>query len=143
MRMTTSTYSDHRGAYDGYCPRCDAITRDGMTEPDAQNYPCPDCGANSVLGMEMALVCDHLDIVDDAGGPPADLLDIVHQPKGPDPRDVERARFVVVLLINQAGAGDLRGLVHRGAEEEAGLDRVAVEDPVPRKRVEQHGDNPE
>lgn len=40
---------------EGWCPDCRDFTRDGMTEPDAEGYPCPECGRDIVEGAEQAL----------------------------------------------------------------------------------------
>jgi predicted RNA-binding Zn-ribbon protein involved in translation (DUF1610 family) len=39
----------------GYCTTCKDFTRD-CTEPDAENYECPVCGKNTVIGAEYALL---------------------------------------------------------------------------------------
>ena len=62
MTLTTEEYHEHSDCYDGYCTKCDAITRDGDTEPDAENYKCPECGNMSCMGIEQALLCGHLEI---------------------------------------------------------------------------------
>ena len=43
--------------YIGWCEHCKEFTRDG-TEPDAQNYDCPQCENDSVVGAEDALMMD-------------------------------------------------------------------------------------
>jgi hypothetical protein len=43
----------------GYCTTCQEFTREG-TEPDAENYDCPQCEKNTVMGAEQALICDVL-----------------------------------------------------------------------------------
>lgn len=62
MIITEREYRDHRDAYDGYCKECDAIGRYGMTEPDAEDYPCEECEQDSCIGMEMALVGGYIQI---------------------------------------------------------------------------------
>jgi hypothetical protein len=59
MKMTEKKYRRHRGAYDGYCIKCDDITREGRTEPDAEEYHCPECDGNTVLGMDYALMGEY------------------------------------------------------------------------------------
>lgn len=54
--MQKITYLQHVDSYDGYCSSCEAVTRFGETEPDAEKYPCLDCGYNTVMGMEQALL---------------------------------------------------------------------------------------
>lgn len=46
---------DMRESYQGYCKHCKEWTRD-CTEPDAEDYDCPVCGNNSVIGAEMYLM---------------------------------------------------------------------------------------
>lgn len=68
MRMSEEDYSQHRGDYDGYCTRCDAITREGGTEPDARFYGCPQCKQKTCMGMEVALLRGDVDILEDGEG---------------------------------------------------------------------------
>lgn len=44
----------------GYCKECDEITRH-ETEPDAEGYKCPACGALAVMGMEQAMLLGHIE----------------------------------------------------------------------------------
>ena len=64
IKMTEDTYRSMRNEYVGVCTVCGS-TRD-MTEPDADNYPCPnmDCEENKVRGMELLLVVGQIEIVD-------------------------------------------------------------------------------
>lgn len=41
--------------YYGWCPVCKDFTRDS-TEPDAENYDCPVCEEEKVVGAENALI---------------------------------------------------------------------------------------
>jgi len=66
MKLTEKQFRRHRACYDGYCPQCDAITRDGRTEPDAENYECYECEKMVVIGMDYALMGDCFDFVDEA-----------------------------------------------------------------------------
>jgi hypothetical protein len=70
MKMTEQQFRSHRNYYDGYCIHCDAITRDGGTEPDAKNYECFECERMSCLGMDYALMGDYFQFVseEDADG---------------------------------------------------------------------------
>lgn len=45
----------------GYCSMCDAITVDSGVEPDAENYRCPECGNDSVFGIEQALLLGYIE----------------------------------------------------------------------------------
>lgn len=64
MQMSEDEYQEHVDSYDGYCTRCDAVTRDGMTEPDAERYHCDECGGKTCMGVELALVCGYIEIGD-------------------------------------------------------------------------------
>lgn len=65
MKLTANDFRSHRSYYDGYCVVCKDITREGGTEPDAENYECPECGEAACIGMDYALMGDHLEIVED------------------------------------------------------------------------------
>ena len=41
--------------YLGYCVKCGDFTRE-MTEPDAEEYDCPVCGEDSVMGAEQMCI---------------------------------------------------------------------------------------
>jgi hypothetical protein len=57
--MTEQDYLDAVESNTGYCITCKEFTRE-CTEPDAEGYDCPECGKNTVMGAEQALVCDLL-----------------------------------------------------------------------------------
>ncbi len=59
--MTVEEYLEHCESDDGYCTHCGAI-RYGMTEPDAEDYPCEECETNSVVGFETAALCGYVEI---------------------------------------------------------------------------------
>ena len=63
IRMTEQDYYDHSSSYDGVCGECGEI-RFGSTEPDAEGYPCDACGARAVMGMELAMMLDVIELVD-------------------------------------------------------------------------------
>lgn len=65
MKLRVSDYESHRDDYDGYCEGCDAVTNYGGVEPDARNYECEECGKKAVMGMDIALIMDLLEIVED------------------------------------------------------------------------------
>lgn len=48
-------YNEAVDQYLGWCTNCEDFTRDS-TEPDATEYDCPECGENSVMGAENALL---------------------------------------------------------------------------------------
>lgn len=62
--MTEFEFRQHEEEYNGYCVRCRDITRFGGTEPDAEEYPCEECGKTEVIGMHWALMMGHLIIIE-------------------------------------------------------------------------------
>jgi hypothetical protein len=64
MKMTTSEYLNHTNNCDGYCPDCNDVTRNGDTEPDAEEYECYECGEETCMGIEQAMLYNHLLIVE-------------------------------------------------------------------------------
>lgn len=48
----------------GWCTLCEDFTRE-MTEPDAENYNCPECRRPKVVGGEVALLKGLIHLVDD------------------------------------------------------------------------------
>lgn len=48
----------------GYCSQCDEITNSEV-EPDATNYECIECGSETVMGVETALVYGNIEITDE------------------------------------------------------------------------------
>ena len=48
-------YVDATDSYTGWCKTCKAFTT-GCVEPDAEDYECEACGANTVVGAEDALM---------------------------------------------------------------------------------------
>ena len=63
IRMTEEDYHHHCNDCNGVCQECGEI-RIGSTEPDAENYPCEECGNRTVLGMELAMVLNVIEISD-------------------------------------------------------------------------------
>jgi hypothetical protein len=61
--MSDDEYINHRMDDAGLCVECGAIV-DGV-EPDARGYECPECRARAVMGIEEALLCGRVKIVDD------------------------------------------------------------------------------
>jgi hypothetical protein len=64
MKLTSEEYREHCNDYDGYCVECDEVTRFGDTEPDAEEYECPECEGYTCMGMENALMFGGLEIDD-------------------------------------------------------------------------------
>ena len=48
----------------GWCTSCEEFTRD-CTEPDAEDYDCPKCEQNTVVGAQQALLMGAIDIKGD------------------------------------------------------------------------------
>lgn len=59
--ITMETYREATDTYLGWCPKCQDFTRE-CTEPDAEEYDCPDCNENTVAGAEQALLLGLIDI---------------------------------------------------------------------------------
>ena len=55
MDNVVETYEEMRDSYQGWCTKCKEITRD-CTEPDAEDYDCPECGENTVIGADIFLM---------------------------------------------------------------------------------------
>jgi hypothetical protein len=62
MKMTESEFRDHCNEYNGYCVNCNCIGRWGNTEPDAEEYECDECGDNTCMGIEQAMLMGHISI---------------------------------------------------------------------------------
>ena len=48
-------YLEATSSYMGWCPICASFTR-SCTEPDAEDYDCPDCDGKDVCGAENAML---------------------------------------------------------------------------------------
>jgi len=55
MKVSEQKYLDARDGYYGWCPICGEFTRE-CTEPDAEDYDCPECGQNVVVGADQAIL---------------------------------------------------------------------------------------
>jgi hypothetical protein len=53
--ITAERYHEATEWYEGFCTACADFTRDS-TEPDAEGYHCPECGGDTVVGAENALL---------------------------------------------------------------------------------------
>lgn len=51
LEVVEEAIEDHQG----YCTQCQEIV-DTFCEPDAEKYLCPECGTNTVMGMENAIL---------------------------------------------------------------------------------------
>ncbi len=58
-------YLDATENYVGWCTVCKEFTRD-QTEPDAEDYDCPGCEQNTVMGAEQAMVCMEIEVEDES-----------------------------------------------------------------------------
>jgi Zn finger protein HypA/HybF involved in hydrogenase expression len=61
ITISMDEYEDARGNYVGWCTTCNEFTRDS-TEPDAQDYDCPQCNNNTVIGAEYAMMGGQFEI---------------------------------------------------------------------------------
>ena len=82
MIIRKSKYDDAVNSYMGWCTECKDFTRK-MTEPDAEGYDCPNCGENSVMGAEQALICEEFEI----GNPKSVLSKYIKRTKNMSPDD--------------------------------------------------------
>jgi predicted RNA-binding Zn-ribbon protein involved in translation (DUF1610 family) len=60
--LSREEFREHREDYDGYCTTCEEVTRYGETEPDAEEYECPQCGQDTCYGIEQALLLGYLEV---------------------------------------------------------------------------------
>jgi len=72
-KITESRYSEARSSYEGWCVECLEFTR-SQTEPDAQDYDCPQCEEDTVIGAENLLYMDEIAIVPDDSPPGGGIL---------------------------------------------------------------------
>jgi len=63
MIITSDYYKELLDSYAGVCANCEEITYE--CEPDADGYECEACGANEVVGVELALLIDLIKIKED------------------------------------------------------------------------------
>jgi hypothetical protein len=63
IELSEDEYHELNDAYIGFCRGCGA-EHDGC-EPDARNYPCEECGANAVFGLEELLMMGEVEIMED------------------------------------------------------------------------------
>jgi predicted RNA-binding Zn-ribbon protein involved in translation (DUF1610 family) len=53
-RFTLEQLEEAAELYNGFCLSCGAEREE--CEPDAERYPCPECGENEVFGAEQILL---------------------------------------------------------------------------------------
>ena len=58
--MTEEEYCAYEDDMIGICRACGAERE--MTEPDAEEYPCPECGAMEVYGVAQLMVRGEVDL---------------------------------------------------------------------------------
>lgn len=63
VSITEVEYHEAVESSRGWCTHCKRFTRD-ETEPDAEDYECPECGSSTVIGAEAALVADEFEFSD-------------------------------------------------------------------------------
>jgi hypothetical protein len=63
IKMTEEQFNAGREANAGFCTGCGAER--GECEPDADGYPCEECGDDKVQGIENLLVMAEIEIVDE------------------------------------------------------------------------------
>ena len=62
--ITEEEYRDYADSYAGYCIACRCVTNDSGVEPDAEGYPCDECGLPRVMGVEQALMMGRITLND-------------------------------------------------------------------------------
>lgn len=62
MTLTETDALAATDSYAGYCKTCDAIVQESGVEPDATAYFCEDCQTQSVVGVEMAVICGYITV---------------------------------------------------------------------------------
>lgn len=64
MKMTTKQYETHCSDNSGYCSNCDAMTASEI-DLDSEGENCPECDRSTVMGIENALIYEHVEISDE------------------------------------------------------------------------------
>jgi len=60
-QISEDEYHDYVNDDIGFCLCCQDFRNDNV-EPDAEKYTCEECGQDSVMGTEQALLCGYIDI---------------------------------------------------------------------------------
>lgn len=63
-KIRFARYQNAVDNYEGWCKTCQRFTGD-QVEPDAEDRECEECGEDSVVGAENALVEELFEIVDE------------------------------------------------------------------------------
>ena len=64
MKLTRDKYKQHLEDGSGLCELCEEITCEDV-DLDAKEDKCPECGGESVVGMERALMYGQIEISDE------------------------------------------------------------------------------
>jgi hypothetical protein len=62
QKMTIEAFQEAQSNYIGWCRNC-GCERDS-TEPDAEEYDCPECGENQVFGADEFLIRGWIELVE-------------------------------------------------------------------------------
>ena len=63
-KITEAQYVEATELNMGWCTHCKEFIREG-TEPDAEEYDCPECEKNTVMGAENALIVGLFEFAED------------------------------------------------------------------------------
>lgn len=66
MKLTQAEFLEHQDNHAGFCTTCDEVTAEDI-EPDAEGIECPECGQETVKGIEQALIYEDIEITDEEG----------------------------------------------------------------------------
>jgi Zn finger protein HypA/HybF involved in hydrogenase expression len=61
VSISEERFSEAVDNSEGFCTECNDFTH-GSSEPDAENYKCPECKKNTVFGAEQALILGLIDV---------------------------------------------------------------------------------
>lgn len=59
MKVTKEAFENAQENHAGFCTECQAFVSEDV-EPDAKDYECPECGHETMMGAEEALVMSHI-----------------------------------------------------------------------------------
>lgn len=63
VKMSVEQYRKYCFDYMGICTSCGEMAPE--CEPDAERYECPECGEDTVYGVEQALLLGKIEIEED------------------------------------------------------------------------------
>ncbi len=75
MKLTQERYQELTDDNAGYCKHCDAIRNENV-EPDADGYDCDECGKPEVMGVENALIYEHIEITEEDDEDMPDIISL-------------------------------------------------------------------